>query len=836
MLAFSVPLVSYASSSPTLSSKFTFPYFFRTCPSDDEQTQVWISLMQHYGWQQCAVLASNDAYGTGVASAFVNSTTDANINVKVVGYFSPTSSDFSSQLSSIRHSGAKIIILAAIAGQGGRLCLKQAATMGMLGQGTGFLWIIAEGTASFPLLISDAYTGEWPITNAQFEQALFGNIGTRPQGGSGPLWDLALSTWVNGSLNPALFPGAGSASVVETDIYVPYAFDAVYTVAHAYLALAQNGDDATNGTLLREALANTDFVGVTGRIQFDENFDRNAPYAIMNMQNVPNLFKEVGIWTFFDGVIELSITSPIIWPGGSLTAPGDGLPHTLYWIQWSSVVSIVLVILAGLAILLMTATGAIVFWYADTPIMRLASPVFLTITLAGLSMMYSSIIPWMGEPSTASCTIKLWLGFVGFVAALSAIIVKTYRVYVIFSHKRKVKKIIVTNLQLVKYVGVLVAPLIILLIVWTAVDLPHPTNTLDFTNVRVDVMCASKSNAWLIACIVYCALMMLVSLALSFRTRHVPDGFNETWYVYLSGYNTIIMGIVGVTVGYILSTSPLAVTVIVSVTILFGGLVLWGLLFLPKLYVCIIAPERNTMTLQQVRMRPKSRSSWASEGTSEPDESVGVVNSKERSSDEIQSESRRSRTSIVRNRPASGEGGTTGNTGATTGTALTDTGASSSRKHSSPVGSRPEEPAPDEAPSLHTHSKPGKDKNHHGANSSKPSDKLRTLSAPGSTHHISQPTTSAPRRRGSEHTSECSSSHGDPVEEMGAEELAEGDVPVFDESPGSDHPLTQVEGSKRSSSRTKDSERARSGHRRSASAEISREGLSKEEDSSNDSA
>lgn len=558
--------------------------------------------MKKYDWRQCAVLSSNDAYGTGASSAFLNEASSASISVTAVAYFSPSDTDFGAALDAVKNSKAKIIVLAALGGGGGRLVLKQALKKGMLGPKSGYTWILSEASASTALLLLPGDTGqEFGVTNAEFRAALLGTLATRPRGGSGALWDSLIQKWASSTDSPET-PGAPSTSVITNDVYVPYSVDAVYTVAHAFRSLVNQSIPVTN-LEMKKALAKTAFMGVTGWVVFDSNFDRSVPYNLLNMQDSEALFERVGEWAINPSTNrpELTVSRTIVWPGGTTDVPSDGLPRTLFWVKWNSAASISILVFVGIAILLCLITIFFIAKLSDTPIMRLASPWFLITTLVGLALFFSSLVPWMGRPNPASCALRNWLGHVGFCLAIAAIIAKTYRVDVIFRRRKKIKRIVVTNLELLKYVAIIMAPIIILLVVWTIVDRPKPSNSLDSGNNRINVVCGSKSPAWLIAAFVYDAFLMALSLFLSFRTRRVPDGFNETWYIYLSGYNTIVMGILGVTLGYVLQKNLLALTIIVSVTLLVGGLVIWALLFLPKLYIGLIVPDRNTSMLRSSR-------------------------------------------------------------------------------------------------------------------------------------------------------------------------------------------------------------------------------------------
>lgn len=556
-------------------------------------------MAQYFNWQQVAMLASNDAYGTGVASAFVTNATNIGLKVATVAYFGTTDTDFTSPLASVKSSGARIIILAAVAGAGGRAVMKQAVLSNMIGSSSGYTWIIAEGSASLSALIG-AYNDSSSVTNAQLQEALYGNLATKPRGGFGPVWDQIADIWVNGSLNATLYPGAGNINALA-DAYVPYSIDSVYAVAFAYWNLAQQGLSFT-GAHLKTALQQLSFEGVTGTVEFDKNQDRQAPYQIMNIQRTSAVFEPVGTWSTVSGSTNISVTNAaIIWPDGTNNVPGDGLPHTFYWIEWNSPVSIVFIVLAGIAIICMGLSGLLLAKYEHTPVMRLASPWFLGITLFGLAMMFGTIIATMGQPTEASCTVRDWLGFVGFVVAMSSIVAKTYRVDVIFRKRRRIKKVSITNVELIKYVVGIIAPIIILMIVWTILDRPQPSYSNDFTNLRINVVCRSKSIGWIVGAFIYCAVLLLLGLVLSFRTRSVPDGFNETWYVYISGYITVLFGVLGVVLGFLNMSSPLGLTIILSICLLCGGLGMWGLIYWPKFYICLFAPKKNTAELKTSR-------------------------------------------------------------------------------------------------------------------------------------------------------------------------------------------------------------------------------------------
>ena len=65
-----VPMLSYASTSPTLSDSTSYPDFYRIAPSDELQGKALADLVASQGHMSTAVIAMNNDYGSGVASAF----------------------------------------------------------------------------------------------------------------------------------------------------------------------------------------------------------------------------------------------------------------------------------------------------------------------------------------------------------------------------------------------------------------------------------------------------------------------------------------------------------------------------------------------------------------------------------------------------------------------------------------------------------------------------------------------------------------------------------------------------------------------------------------------
>ncbi|KAJ8021489.1 Metabotropic glutamate receptor 3 [Holothuria leucospilota] len=60
---FKIPQISYWSTSPDLSNKDRYPYFFRTVPPDHHQARAMIEILRYFNWTYVTVIHENSNYG-----------------------------------------------------------------------------------------------------------------------------------------------------------------------------------------------------------------------------------------------------------------------------------------------------------------------------------------------------------------------------------------------------------------------------------------------------------------------------------------------------------------------------------------------------------------------------------------------------------------------------------------------------------------------------------------------------------------------------------------------------------------------------------------------------
>lgn len=99
----------------------------------------------------------------------------------------------------------------------------------------------------------------------------------------------------------------------------------------------------------------------------------------------------------------------------------------------------------------------------------------------------------------------------------------------------------------------------------------------------------------------FCSLNLAVaSTFYAVKTRKCPEGFNETRRIAFSNYATMILWLAFVPL-YLASTSNAVRVITLALSLTMNGFVQLLCLFLPKVYVVLIKPEKNTRELVMAR-------------------------------------------------------------------------------------------------------------------------------------------------------------------------------------------------------------------------------------------
>ena len=328
---FQVPQVSFASTSPILSNRETYTYFYRTVPPDNLQAQAVIELVLHFNWTYISIIYVGDSYGQPAAAEIRNFAAANDICIDVDREIGGTfvEQDYQELAERLLDSDANVVIL--FSHEQNAQQLLEAVNSSSSRK---FTWIASDG---------------WARTLALahlFNETIAGYYGVAPLAPRVPAFDSYLSNltietnrrnhWFDeiysGFASCSLFQNSSDAcsrnknitslSNYHQDSFVPPIIDAVYAYAnalHDYLVDNCNhpsewnrvtqscpgqGQELKGSTLLRY-LGRVDFVNpLTGnRVMFDSLGNAAGRYEILNFQAqisnglIEYGFQQVGTWS-----------------------------------------------------------------------------------------------------------------------------------------------------------------------------------------------------------------------------------------------------------------------------------------------------------------------------------------------------------------------------------------------------------------------------------------------------------------------------------------------------------------------------------------------------------
>ena len=388
------------------------------------------------------------------------------------------------------------------------------------------------------------------------------------------------------------------------------------------------------GDLLLRYLQNVSFEGTSAdRIEFDNNGDQQGGYNIMNLQvnsNGSYSYINVGNW-YHNRITPLIIHSDIQWKhsinssdvpesicsrpcgGGEYPQPvvnqaeccwtckqcggprqvSDGLEcrecdlgfrpsedkTSCVYIQpnfltWSDPLAIIIMILSLLGIAATTFVIVVFIIYRKEHLIKASSRELSSILLCGIMLCYLLPFVYIAKPSPASCAIRRFgVGFC-FSLCFSALLVKTNRIHRIFNQKSitlQAPPLINPQSQLF-FTALLVSIQVLIAVVWLVVERP---NTIflydDFTT---ELLCSENPFIGLSVTLAYNLLLLLVTTYFAFRTRKVPQNFNEAKFINLTVYTLCVLWIAFIPTYFITTalrtsfhTGSLVIAIILSATV-----------------------------------------------------------------------------------------------------------------------------------------------------------------------------------------------------------------------------------------------------------------------------
>lgn len=230
----------------------------------------------------------------------------------------------------------------------------------------------------------------------------------------------------------------------------------------------------------------------------------------------------------------------------------------------------------------------------DTPVVRASGRELSFVILGGTLMCYMVTFLLIIRPTLWVCSIQQFSIGLSFSIVYGALLTKTNRIARIFNASNRTAKrpsFISPKSQLTFTFG-LTCVQVLINVLWFLADPPkaifhHPTREDNL------IVCKASTDASYMIAFSYPIFLVIICTIYAILTRKIPEAFNESKFIGFSMYTTCVIWLAFIPIYFSTGSQVELRITSMSGTISLSATVTTICLFIPKLYIIILHPEKN---------------------------------------------------------------------------------------------------------------------------------------------------------------------------------------------------------------------------------------------------